>query len=369
MRLDEAHIDAYLSGALDPAEKAEMDALLEKSPDHREQVEHARELRAWLRAAAPEVPSERIWANIRERVIQGEVLAAPAPALEAGLWERLAGFWTKPSPALRWGFAGAAALLLVVVGIKVGRHNELPSVPALSTAVPMERAPEPVAAPELAAVEPAHAQQKSEKAPAPSLARRPDPATPSGPTEVERALADQQLDDVIGSLLAQRDAGAIAPVAARPMMARSAGSQNVNFAPGEPAPYERRAGAAAMDNDGFWNFQPAALALNARNWNDAAVELETAAKSAPEVSERSFASSALQLLAQPGQPLANRTPVVPVEPDPKAGLTVLYAGRWQYFTQTRTALYANGVSARMPGLRSDGPGLRLDISFDRASFA
>jgi hypothetical protein len=50
-------------------------------------------------------------------------------------------------------------------------------------------------------------------------------------------------------------------------------------------------------------------------------------------------------------------------------LDVLQASRWQVFIDNHVARYSGGVSTRMPGLRSEGSELLLDMAFDRAMFS
>jgi hypothetical protein len=49
-------------------------------------------------------------------------------------------------------------------------------------------------------------------------------------------------------------------------------------------------------------------------------------------------------------------------------LSVQSAARWQIFVENHLARYSGSVVTRMPGLRSDGDDLALDMAADRASF-
>jgi hypothetical protein len=119
------------------------------------------------------------------------------------------------------------------------------------------------------------------------------------------------------------------------------------------------------DQNGFWNWQPAAVAMNERRWEQAKAELLAAEAGATEAAERAFAASALSLLAAPGQPLAGSLDALA----PTGDLRVLSAGRWQLQVDNRLARFSQGVSARLPGFRAEGDALLLDLTFDRGSFA
>jgi hypothetical protein len=138
--------------------------------------------------------------------------------------------------------------------------------------------------------------------------------------------------------------------------------------PDPDAHFDSAAAQAAQggpDRNGFWDWRPAALALNRHDWPQAQAELTAAESRAREASERVFAASALSLLSAPGAPLQGSQPVLPATGD----LRVLGAGRWQLLVDSRLARFSQGVSARLPGFRAEGDSLLLDLTFDRGSFA
>jgi hypothetical protein len=139
----------------------------------------------------------------------------------------------------------------------------------------------------------------------------------------------------------------------------------------DAAPAASAAGAASpqaegsKDGNGFWNWTPAAVALNERAWPKARVELEAASQKAGAASERAFANSALSVLAAPGGPLEGSEPALPAVGD----LRVLNAGSWQLLVNSRLARFVQGVSVRLPGYRADGDSVLMDLTFDRGEFA
>ena len=72
----------------------------------------------------------------------------------------------------------------------------------------------------------------------------------------------------------------------------------------------------------------------------------------------------MTLLAAPGGPLEGTGEALPRTGD----LRVLATGGWQLLVAERMARFSRGVSARLPGLRTEGEGLLLDLTFDRATF-
>jgi hypothetical protein len=204
-------------------------------------------------------------------------------------------------------------------------------------------------------------------APAPAAARAPELAEP---TEVERALADSGVDGMIDSYLAARRRSAAQPSygAARPSAAASplVGLSRESAAD-ESVADSRSLGRVqgGPDNNGFWNWRPAAIAMNRRDWPQVRLELDAARSHASETVERSFAASALTLLSAPGAPLEGRSPVLPGTGE----LRILGAGRWQLISDSRLARFSEGVSARLPGFRAQGDSLLLDLTFDRGTFS
>jgi hypothetical protein len=123
--------------------------------------------------------------------------------------------------------------------------------------------------------------------------------------------------------------------------------------------------SGGVDRNGFWDWTPAGMALNQRDWQQAKVELEAAEAQAKEPSERAFAASALTLLSAAGQPLQGVSSALPRSGE----LRVLGAGVWQLQIDSRLARFSRGVSARLPGFRVEGDALLLDMTFDRANFS
>jgi hypothetical protein len=224
--------------------------------------------------------------------------------------------------------------------------------------------PAPAAAPVLAALSAANSGSSS-----------------AGVTEVERALADNQVNDLIDQFLTvQKQAPASAVAGMAPSSAAQpagsgleGGADTVDYqspavpvaqddagASGTPGPVQ-----GGEDAHGFWNWNPAALALNQRDWPQARVELRAALSGAGEASERAFAGSALSLLSAPGGPLEGSQPLL----TPVGDLRVLSAGTWQLLVGSRLARFGGGVSVRLPGLREDGDSFLLDLTFDRGEFA
>lgn len=354
MRLDEEILQRYLDEDLDPAERAQVEALCAKDAAVKARVQEAKAFRLALRQAAPKVPSAKIWAGLQQR-LQAQGAALPSPSL----WQRFNALLTLPQ--LRVGFAAAAALAVVLVW-----KPWVQPLPGVSEPVAsMDEAP---AAPR-AARRPQVAEAVA-KASAPREARL---------SEVERALASQDIDAMIASALVRRresaGAGALAsrrdaqPTARRAAAPSAARAMSVDYEPSAaPASAEaevmRPRPQGGIDANGFWDWRPAALAMNRRDWTAARGQLLGALRRAPEASERAFADSALALLAAPGAPLQG-TDV----PEQSAALRVQRAGRWQLGVENRVARFAGGVQARMDGLLSEGDALDLDLTFDRADFA
>ena len=198
-------------------------------------------------------------------------------------------------------------------------------------------------------------------------------AKAEAPTEVERALADSGVDGMIDAYLAAQRNGNGPAMARRPSFSQDslssplAGLSNTSAAPEAESLDSQQLGAVlgGIDQNGFWNWRPAAIALNKRDWSQARLELEAARDRASESTERAFAGSALTLLGAPGAPLAGQTEILPGVGE----LRVLGAGRWQLMVDSRLARFSEGVSARLPGFRAQGDSLLLDLTFDRGSFA
>lgn len=388
MKWNDEQIERYAQGDMDPAQAEKLE----------------QDLSRLLKAQAPEVPAKRMWENIRRRIEAGEM-----PEMEPGFFSRLMAWFTlPPSPLFRLALSGAAAALLVVVGLQVARNTPQPALAEAEAKKEMAEPPAadtaPVSAP---APQPAGRREEARAAKAPSMdfaEAQPMAAEASSPaekasaasarTEVERALEEQNLDTMIAALLERQKELQQSGVGTQAGGSAGAGSlsmapsaTHVSFAPeAASAQPSRRSMLPRMpvtsrevfndkvptgtlggpDQNGFWDFSPAARALNSRQWKAAEAEFDLASHKAAEPAERAFAVSALRLLSLPGQPLSDR---VEDFENASQALAVQSAGRWQFFAANRVALYSGGVVARMPGLRSEGSALQLDLNFDRASFA
>jgi hypothetical protein len=362
MKLSDELIDDYILGALSPSEKRDFERELEGDASARARVEEARLLLAMLGSSAPEVPSVRMW-----RHIKAEISAAPSPSF----WNQLLDSLSRPRLRLGLGFVAAACL--AVVGLQIVR-KPVPMPESMSS--PSPSSPMSVGA-ELARPisPPSPPQPQAAPRPAPAEKKMASRSDIHEPTEVERALADQDLDGVIATMLRQRQAASLsaAPRAMRSAPSAGAAMRTVAYSEEASAPSARMdvdfdsapaASVSRVDANGFWDFKPAALALNRRDWNLATSELLAAMKRAPEASERAFASSTLQLLSQGGQPVVAKVGLADA-----STLNVQSAERWQVFVDNHVARYSGAVVARMPGLRSEGDELLLDMAFDRASFS
>jgi hypothetical protein len=180
------------------------------------------------------------------------------------------------------------------------------------------------------------------------------------------------IDNYLAAQRQQRASGAMAAMARRgtPGFGQGASSPLAGFT--ETMARDEALDSATLsaarggqDNNGFWNWTPAAVALNHHDWGQARTELDAARNKAAEASERAFAASALTLLSAPGAPLAGQGEALPNLGE----LRVLGAGRWQLLVDSRLARFSQGVSVRLPGFRADGDSLLLDLTFDRGTFA
>jgi hypothetical protein len=393
----ETLLNAALDGRLTEAEAQRWRVFLKDATLAR-RFAAARRRRELLRSQIPaptQQQSQRMWNGIRARIEAAESVPAPL-----SFRRRMEAFWTRPwVSGWSWGLAGAAAAFVLFLGLRP-RLQPL-TAPAVPGSVPAAVSA-PQAPPVRTAARPAEvrsvasAPQGRTSAPLPlktstasdrtlaAVSRR--SPTPSGPTEVEQALADNQVDAMIEQFLAARQQSgpslAVVPQGRsleRPSLNGSGvgnlggagASANVAYesvVPALPAPEALAAGASAQggkDANGFWNWKPAAEALNGREWSQAKLELEAAAQKAASPAERSFAVSAWSLLAAPGGPLENnRTPVFE-----DGALRVLAAGSWQLLVDQRLARFTGGVAVRLPGLRVEADSMLLDLTFDRAEFS
>jgi hypothetical protein len=368
MKLTPEIIDLSLDHALDITQEAELKAWLKSHPADAAKLERARRLRAQLVKAKPQPTSEqsrRMWA-----AIQAQTGAAQARGPVIQFSEPWYAFLTRP-----WALGGGVAAGLVTALLLILRPwagvAPAPQPPAMEEAAPS--VPETAPAPRVAI-------QKKSAAPtakAAPMAAAPMVASAAEPTsEVEKALADSSLDDMIDSYLAsqRRQAAQPSSLSAQPSLrasrAPSRGGASLagldTYSRADAAePSADATSAGSRGQDGFWDWQAAAMALNRHDWPQAKLELLAARSQASEASERAFASSALTLLSAPGAPLADQ-----LETLPRAGeLRVLGAGRWQLLVGNRLARFSEGVSARLPGFRAEGDSLVLDMTFDRGSFS
>jgi hypothetical protein len=407
MKLDLELIEAYLDGSLDSVRAAKLKLWLKEHPADQAKVQRQSRLRSLLADSAVEpsaAQSRKMWANIKARV-QAE--AASAPVLD--LREPWYAFIFKPwGGTLSAGLATAALVVLAFVwhpwqtGALLQKGAALADEGSLATegnagagasaAAPSYAKAKMAAASKKASVkqeEGAFAPSMAEDSAAPASAPAaqaaagagPRPMAPSKadslastePTEVERALADNSVDGMIDNYLAaQRRAPSPSARAAQPSFERSSLSSPLAGLSRASADDDTVIDSKGMnvaqggrDNNGFWDWRPAAVAMNRRDWSQVRLELDAARSSAAEAVERSFAGSALTLLSAPGAPLAGAA-----QPLPGTGeLRVLGAGRWQLISDSRLARFSEGVSARLPGFRSEGDSLLLDLTFDRGTFS
>lgn len=415
MKLTQELIDDYLAGGLGKSQTAELEAWLKSHPADAAKVERARALSAALSASAPALSAARskeMWANIKARV-EAEKAAAPAPVIVLG-GEPWYAFLFRP-----WAGAGLVTAGLALAVLVWRPWTNAPATAPSTDGVPVPMAEESAtpmvkakavdnsnvaAAAGAVASKDDRAEAEVAAAPAPAMRAKAEMATSQAmpskraaapaaammvasapaameaqaaePTEVERALADGGVDGMIDNYLAaqrqQRASGAMAAMARRgtPSFNQGGSSPLAGFT--ETMERDEALDSATLsaarggqDNNGFWNWTPAAVALNHHDWSQARTELDAARSKAAEASERAFAASALTLLSAPGAPLAGQGDALPNVGE----LRVLGAGRWQLLVDSRLARFSQGVSTRLPGFRADGDSLLLDLTFDRGTFA
>ena len=375
-------LNAWLDGALPASQRKAVEKRLAE-PAVARRLERLTLLRQGLSKAAPSLSpdaSHRLWIGIRARV-QAEVPAGPpwwealltrrwAPAWGLGLASGLAMAWAifiRPLPTL------PQRQPLLAPGLPVPVQAAAPAQRTVSGSRAATRPQASVAAAKLAPQAAAGVAQSSNAAAPVAPAQAAAAAAPAshGPTEVERALAENPVNDLMDQYLQAtrpsglRQAQAGAPGASRVEGGSLAGYNQVSAM--EATPTDNAAAGAVqggVDGQGFWNWGPAAVAMNQHRWNQVKAELDAAEAKAPLASERSFAASAMGLLAVPGAPLEGSVPPVP----PVGDMRVLAAGRWQLQVANRKALFGQGVSVSLPGLRAESPSMSLDLTFDRASF-
>jgi hypothetical protein len=428
-------LNAYLDDRLSPAQRAKV-LLRLKQPAVARRLERLRSLRVQLGAAAPEPSletSRRMWSAIRAQLPSTAADLAPisvpearssvlSGAAESG-GEAWYAFFTRPwVQGWSLGLSGAAAALALVFLLYTRSLTQpaLVHAPVVSASAPVAVAasgPLAVATqgplirasgPQPAILAFKSAQPRTVLADARLVAKAPStpvhsalPGAPAGGssqamalaslstgatrpssagvTEVERALADNQVDGMIDQFLAVRQkagplvAGLEPASEAQPGFAQGGGADTVAYQQSEvpvgqyegPTPVASGRALGGKDGNGFWDWNPAALALNQRDWPQARVELQAAAGKAGEATERAFADSALGLLSVPGGPLEGSQPLLPLN----GAVRVLSAGTWQLMVDSRLARFVGGVSVHLPGLRADGDSFLLDLTFDRGEFS
>jgi hypothetical protein len=392
MKLDLELIEAYLDGSLDKASAAELKLWLKEHPGDQAKVQRQARLRELLSgsAVAPSAAqSRRMWANIKARA---KAEAVSTPVLEFS--EPWYAFIFKPwgGGLLSAGMATAALLVLAFVwhpwqtqapmiapteagpaltdaAAPVAQANASDGSSSREEAAPMKKvaaakaetdfAPEMNAPPAAASAAPMVAEKAAARK-APAREANEDRSNP-GPTEVELALADSGVDGMIDSYLAAHRQAPSRPMAAA---GRSASTPLVGlsqYSAREESRADDRPSSTAQgrrDSNGFWDWRPVTLAMNRRDLPQLRVELDAARVNAAESVERSFASSVLTLLSAPGAPLTGT-----------GELRVLGTGGWQLDSANRMARFSGGVSTRLPGFRSEGDSLLLDLTFDRGTFS
>lgn len=357
MKLTEELIDDYLSGSLGKVQASELKLWLKSHPADAAKMVRRQALARALAEAVPTLSAARskaLWIGIKNRVATQQ---AAAPVIMLGGSDPWYAFIFKP-----WGGAGLATAGLAVA-VMVWHPWNVPTVSDSVTNVEMKKDAAPVAVV-------SSAKRSKSEAPMAMAAMAPAPAVAadlaSEPTEVERALADSGVDGMIDAYLAAQTsrrsdstlrggAGSSALAGFSKSMAMDESAQPVGLS----------AVHGGQDHDGFWNWKPAAMALNQRDWGQAKLELMAARLKAAESSERAFAASALTLLSAPGAPLDGQTDALPGTGE----LRVLGAGRWQLVLDSRLAQFSQGVSTRLPGFRAEGDSLLLDLTFDRGTFS
>lgn len=408
MKLSPELIEAYLDGSLSPAETAKLKAWLQGHPADLAKVQRQSALRSLLAESALQpsaAQSRKMWANIKAQV---QAQNAPAPVLD--LREPWYAFLFQPwGKGLSFGVTAAAVLALafvfrpwqtapqnapVAAEMSIAAADVAPAAAKAKESEQDDVAParkRSIAAPSKAESQPMMADATSAPAMAAgagmSASRAEESGAPSAssgqafsnePTEVEKALADSGVDGMIDAYLAaQRQGGGMrgaALASAQPTFERRslssplAGLTRSRAVAEEDAVIDSKTLSTAQghpDNNGFWDWRPAAVAMNRRDWAQVRLELESARTRAAESVERSFAGSALTLLSAPGAPLDGQTTALPATGE----LRVLGAGRWQLVSESRLARFSEGVSARLPGFRAVGDSLLLDLTFDRGTFS
>ncbi|HTA17451.1 MAG TPA: hypothetical protein VK786_06875, partial [bacterium] len=320
MKLTVELIEAYLDGSLAPAKAGQLELWLEGHPKDAAQVARQKALRTLLRQSSPQLSPQRsreLWIGIRARV-QAEARPSQIKNPDEPWY---AFIFQKPAIPLGAGFVLAALAVFAFVWhplkpqARVAQQEATPSSASVAAA-PKASVPAPS--------KPAIPYPATSVLPPPGggvpaavqAAGRGGPPSPGDPTEVERALADSGVDGMIDAYLAQsQNTGATrasAGTSGQSFAHDNNGSSLVGLTRDEaveaPAPQPNAAVQGGLDSDGFWNWTPAALALNHRDWSQAQAELQAARAQATAPAERSFAGSALTLLSLPGAPLSGRIP-------------------------------------------------------------
>ncbi len=389
MRFEDDILEQAARGELDSAMLASLRQAAKADSRLALRLKEAEQLQVFLRASHPKVPRQRMWKGIQRKLAAGQGFEVEAGS---SLWQRLQAWFSTPH--LSMGFAVAASLM---VGVGLWWSQAGPRVEPVAESKSFQDG----AADSEAALKPAQASraklaaaaapvsEESQYAPQPEMLARAEKKSvasvprstalaQTGMSEVEKALLDQQIQVALDRSLTMRptvsrraqrvelaDFGggnradaSLAAAAPRSMAAESQGSFDATPAPDL---------ASRIDSNGFWDFSPAARALNLRQWEQAASELELASRQAPEEAERSFAASSLRILTRPGAPLAGWSGAGRAQLDHGLGLEVEQAKLWQVLTRQRVATYRQAL-AHLPGYRAEAPDMIIDMTFNRASF-
>jgi hypothetical protein len=370
MKHPEEQIIDYVDGILGPRERAELERHLSVCPDCREELTRQRSLLAVLKAAEPEVPSERMWAAISARLDGGS--PAPEP------WTARLTRWLAVSPMPRYGALAAACLALALV-FALYTPAPKPGAPATASPAATEAAGAPAASKDRSARpvsqkrrSAAETEAVSENRLAPSQA----PALAKADALPERSVppaasSDEAPPPYAAGPARKRDLST--PVLGGRMVSTGAGpAAAMALAPEAPAPAPASLPPAqgARLADGTFDWGPFEASMRGRDHAQAAAELKSGRRSAGGPAERAFAASATLLLTQSGQPLS----AMPLdgEPDawadPDTGLIVLQAADWNMDSAARQALYQGSVMTRLRGLRSEGQVFVIDWARQQGNY-
>jgi anti-sigma factor RsiW len=140
-----ARLSAYLDGELDAAARAEVEALLQRSPQARAVLAEMRRLDASLRSGPVPEPGDAYWRGFADRVAS-RLASSPAPE---SLYERSTA-WLFRGGRVAWLRAAGALAMLTLVAMFAARGVRTPTPPTPDAAAPQASAPAP-AEPDVAA--------------------------------------------------------------------------------------------------------------------------------------------------------------------------------------------------------------------------